>query len=114
MHHDAFVADVRDHPDDDLRRLVFADWLEDSGDGDRADFVRAQIEQARLDEGDPRRGALAQHAAKIGARRRRDWLGAAADLVVDHAFHRGFLEEAWVSASNFLTHAAALFATCPL
>lgn len=34
------------HPADDDRRLVYADWLEEHGDVDRAEFVRAQVELA--------------------------------------------------------------------
>ena len=29
---DAFLADIRDHPDDDTPRLIYADWLEERGD----------------------------------------------------------------------------------
>ncbi|MCU0705620.1 MAG: TIGR02996 domain-containing protein [Fimbriiglobus sp.] len=36
-------------PDDDLPRLVAADWLDESGDPDRAEFIRLQIERARAD-----------------------------------------------------------------
>ena len=44
---EALVRNVFEHPDDDLARLVFADYLEEQGDGDRAEFVRLQIESAR-------------------------------------------------------------------
>jgi uncharacterized protein (TIGR02996 family) len=40
----AFLADICANPDDDTPRLVYADWLEDHGDADRAEFVRAQVE----------------------------------------------------------------------
>lgn len=43
------VADVIAHPGDDAPRLIFADWLEDQGDGARAEFVRVQCELCRLD-----------------------------------------------------------------
>jgi uncharacterized protein (TIGR02996 family) len=54
MNEQAFLADVLDHPDDDAPRLVFADWLDENGDADRAEFIRAQIELARCPVGDPR------------------------------------------------------------
>jgi uncharacterized protein (TIGR02996 family) len=41
---DAFLAAIRAAPDDDAPRLVYADWLEENGDGDLADFIRLQIE----------------------------------------------------------------------
>lgn len=37
------LADVIENRDDDAPRLIYADWLEDHGRGDRADFIRRQI-----------------------------------------------------------------------
>lgn len=45
---EAMLAVVRENPADDLPRLVFADWLDDHGEADRAAFVRVQVELARL------------------------------------------------------------------
>ena len=44
--HQAFLSAIIDRPDDDLLRLVFADFLEERGDPDRAEFIRLQIEHA--------------------------------------------------------------------
>src|SRR3954447_2290691 len=41
---DALLAAVRQAPDDDAPRLVFADWLDEHGEADRAEFIRLQIE----------------------------------------------------------------------
>lgn len=45
-----FLADIIEHPEDDVPRLIFADWLDDhdqgNGLGIRADFIRAQIDGA--------------------------------------------------------------------
>jgi uncharacterized protein (TIGR02996 family) len=43
-----FSQAVIDAPEDDSPRLVFADWLEDNGDPDRAEFIRAQIRLAEI------------------------------------------------------------------
>ncbi len=43
----AFVAAVATAPDDDLPRLVFADWLDENNDPDRAEFVRLQVAYSR-------------------------------------------------------------------
>ena len=51
--HDALLRAVCAHPDDDTPRLVFADYLEETGDADRAAFVRAQVEAARLPDWEP-------------------------------------------------------------
>lgn len=40
----AFEAAIRANPDDDLARLVYADWLEENGNTERAEFIRVQVE----------------------------------------------------------------------
>jgi uncharacterized protein (TIGR02996 family) len=40
----ALVAEIASRPDDDLPRLVAADWIEERGDGQRAAFIRTQVE----------------------------------------------------------------------
>ena len=49
-----FLAEILEHPDDDTPRLIFADWLDDHGEPDRAELIRLQVESAALPEGDPR------------------------------------------------------------
>jgi uncharacterized protein (TIGR02996 family) len=39
---------ICDEPTDDTVRLVYADWLEENGDAERAEFIRVQVERARL------------------------------------------------------------------
>jgi uncharacterized protein (TIGR02996 family) len=40
---EAFVSAIAAAPTDDLPRLVFADWLEEHGEPERAEFIRTQI-----------------------------------------------------------------------
>jgi uncharacterized protein (TIGR02996 family) len=49
---DALLAAIRANPDEDTPRLMFADWLDENGDPDRAEFVRLQCELAQLEEDD--------------------------------------------------------------
>jgi uncharacterized protein (TIGR02996 family) len=44
---DGFLQDILAHPDDDAPRLVFADWLDENGDPERAEFIRVQIRRLR-------------------------------------------------------------------
>jgi uncharacterized protein (TIGR02996 family) len=44
---DALLAAIRDMPDEDTPRLVFADYLEENDEAARAAFIRAQVELAR-------------------------------------------------------------------
>jgi uncharacterized protein (TIGR02996 family) len=43
----AFLDAVLANPDDDTPRLVYADWLEENGDGPRAEFIRLQCQAAK-------------------------------------------------------------------
>ena len=47
---ESFLQAIRAEPEDDTLRLVFADWLDDHGQPERAEFIRLQIESARLDD----------------------------------------------------------------
>jgi uncharacterized protein (TIGR02996 family) len=47
----ALLATVRAEPDNDLPRLVYADWLDECGRGRQATFIRRQIENANRDDG---------------------------------------------------------------
>ncbi len=40
--HEAFLRAIYDHPDDDSVRLVYADYLHEQGDEERANFIRRQ------------------------------------------------------------------------
>jgi uncharacterized protein (TIGR02996 family) len=94
--HDALLAAVIANPADDLPRLVYADWIEENGEPDRAAFIRGQVELARTPPWEPLavRARLATPALATG----RPWyswlpdLGDQASLAWDreHAFRRGF------------------------
>jgi uncharacterized protein (TIGR02996 family) len=46
------LAGIVAHPEDDDRRLVYADWLEENGDPERAGFIRAQVQLAACSPAD--------------------------------------------------------------
>ena len=39
---EAFLHDICEHPDDDAPRLIYADWLDEHGRPERAEFIRVQ------------------------------------------------------------------------
>jgi uncharacterized protein (TIGR02996 family) len=43
-----FWSAIRQAPEDDAPRLVYADWLDDHGEADRAEFIRVQCALAKL------------------------------------------------------------------
>ena len=60
---DALLRAVCENPDDDLPRLVFADWCEENGEPERADFIRTQIELRRPNLTEPQQARLRRRAA---------------------------------------------------
>ncbi len=72
--HDAFMDDICENPDDDTPRLVYADWLDDNGHEDRAQFIRLQIAAERLPYG-KERWDLCGRANETKHRRWEEWFG---------------------------------------
>jgi uncharacterized protein (TIGR02996 family) len=48
VEHEAFLRAIFDAPDDDTPRLVYADFLEENGEAQRAEFIRVQCQRRRL------------------------------------------------------------------
>jgi uncharacterized protein (TIGR02996 family) len=117
----ALFQDILDHPEDDTPRLVLADWWDEYGDDSlraRADFLRIQVELARLPAGDARRQELHSREAQLSLQHGPRWLADLPTLEgVEWAreFVRGFVERARVAtAGAFRRHAEAMFAAIPL
>jgi uncharacterized protein (TIGR02996 family) len=116
-HRDAFLEDIIAHPEDDTSRLVFADWLDDHGEADRAEFIRLQVQIARLSAGDPQRRPLEKRQEELLARHEGVWKSAlpALEGVTWQDFTRGFVEAVFVeSVEAFLAQAPSLFAAAPV
>jgi uncharacterized protein (TIGR02996 family) len=60
-----FIRQILASPDDDAPRLAYADWLEQQGERDRAEFIRLQIAAARLPPQDPQRGEMVARASAL-------------------------------------------------
>jgi uncharacterized protein (TIGR02996 family) len=85
----AFLHAIKEDPGDDGLRLILADWLEESGQADRAAFVRLQVEEARLPWEDPRRPEWQRRAQQLLVAHRDEWLGPWRRFVCE--FRRGLL-----------------------
>jgi uncharacterized protein (TIGR02996 family) len=57
-HADGFLSDIRAHPEDDAPRLIYADWLDEQGQLERAEFIRVQCRLAAIDPRAPERPLL--------------------------------------------------------
>ncbi|MBP3955236.1 TIGR02996 domain-containing protein [Gemmata sp. G18] len=92
----ALLRAIREMPDEDTPRLVYADYLDEEGDAARAEFIRVQVERARLPEGAPQRAALEDREHDLLAQHERAWLGVAPDDMdglTEWEFERGFVNE---------------------
>ena len=135
----AFMRTIIERPDDDLPRLVYADYLDERGEAERAEFIRVQCELARLMLTCPCRGyyctsLTCDWTSDYGSLRRRErellnfgtfawtrWLqmmigvaepGRLPDLRWE--FHRGFVESITCSWADWQRHAYAIRAATPL
>ncbi len=117
MTHDAFLEAIAESPDDDTPRLVYADWLEDHRQPQRAAFIRVQCQLAKLAADDPGRAELKKQQQELLGRHQTAWLAALPKLpgvTWDAVFRRGFVAGVRVEgAGTFLKHAAALFRAAP-
>jgi uncharacterized protein (TIGR02996 family) len=110
----AFVAALADSPDDVAGRLIFADWLDERGATDRAEFIRLQCELERLAPADPRYPDLHVRQLEMVAEHERDWIGESADRLVRWDFKGGLLHSVTITPEAFLGHGANLFARHPV
>jgi uncharacterized protein (TIGR02996 family) len=55
---DAFLKAILADPNDDAPRLIYADWLDEQGRHERAEFIRVQVALSGLDADDSRRDEL--------------------------------------------------------
>ncbi len=112
----ALLKNIRANPDDDLARLVYADWVEERGDKPMGDLIRVHIERDRSEPGSSRYFDLISHAGMLLAQNRDRWT---ADLrerfcVTSVEFVRGIPEEVELPLSAFAGVADELFATLPI
>jgi uncharacterized protein (TIGR02996 family) len=66
----ALLRAIVRHPDDDTPRLVYADWLQENGRTDEAEFLRVQCRLAGAEPNDPEYPELLDREAEL-----RLWLG---------------------------------------
>ena len=66
---------IKESPYDDGLRLIFADWLEDNGQRERAELLRLQVGLEQLPIGDLHRVELQKRVNELLAAHKRQWLG---------------------------------------
>jgi uncharacterized protein (TIGR02996 family) len=111
---DALCQAIRDQPDDDIARLVYADWLDENGQPDRAAFIRSQVWAAQAEPHSPEARKHAAAAEEKLEGKRGEWTKHLGQCVLRREFRRGFLEHLQVNVASFPREAPALFAADPI
>jgi uncharacterized protein (TIGR02996 family) len=112
----ALLRDILDCPDDDLPRLVYADWLDDYGGPAgalRAELIRLQITLAGAVEPE-RRPALEAQVNRLLKRHQGQWLGALRPHLHAWTFQRGFLHHVALDAAAWLEYGGAIVEAHPV
>src|SRR5262249_19209231 len=98
----ALLTACKESPDEDSLRLILADWLEEHGEPDRAEFIRLQVQNtppplADLDweENDPDRVIRAARLDELWWQHGHRWLGPLLQVYPGCRFVRGLV---WVEA----------------
>jgi uncharacterized protein (TIGR02996 family) len=131
-HDEAFLQAIREAPDDDGPRLVYADWLDEHGQPNRAEFIRVQCERAAGVKG-ARREALLQRAGELLREHWEEWVGPLREAARPTGrkfgekwlaagfhpeglskFHRGFVDTIYLEAEEFLARTGVLARLVPL
>jgi uncharacterized protein (TIGR02996 family) len=111
---ETFLSAVLANPDDDGPRLVYADWLDEQGQCERAEFIRTQIDLARRPEDDPRRPDLEARERQLLVRHSKNWARPVRKLANGWEYRRGFVEHVRVAAAEFPALAEELFRAAPV
>jgi len=98
---------------DDGPRQIYADYLDEShrpGDIARAEFIRLQLELAKIDGDHPHRGPLIRRLNQLLFRWQPEWAGPLRGLIAGCEFRRGLLDTISVDARFFCESGDRLFA----
>jgi uncharacterized protein (TIGR02996 family) len=109
------LAAIRARPDEDTPRLIYADWLDEHKQPERAEFIRVQCALARGSEYDANRPELLlRERLLLTANRKSTWGELPVKPVKEKTFARGFVDSISVHAAKFLAGAGALFDAVPV
>src|SRR5262245_52813485 len=113
---ESFLRTIRCEPHDDAPRLVFADWLEEHGEPERAEYIRLQCALANLAADDPQRPDLAKREKQLWQKHAGRWRSPLPSRIRRYQFQRGFIypQSVELSARQFLALPDACFVAAPL
>jgi uncharacterized protein (TIGR02996 family) len=84
---------IHEQPDDDLPRFAYADWLEERGDAERAEFIRVELQLTCLPREDVEFRALFAREIELIRQHKDEWFGTWRHEWNGYEVRRGFIEE---------------------
>ncbi|WP_020468985.1 TIGR02996 domain-containing protein [Zavarzinella formosa] len=114
---EALFARIMEDPDDDAPRLIYSDILEESGDGDRAEFIRLQVRIARMTFTDPDRENIQSKIRDLELEHGVEWINELPHIRGLHweIFERGFISTARIEKPDVLfENADSIFRFTPI
>jgi uncharacterized protein (TIGR02996 family) len=117
---DTFLRAVLEKPDDDAPRLIYADWLDENGDPERAEFIRLQCALAarqpvRGRDANPNFLAMLRREDQLLERHAATWQAPfESGRNLSLTFRRGFVENVVADAHTFVQIAEELFRRSPV
>jgi uncharacterized protein (TIGR02996 family) len=106
---EGFLQDIREHPEDDTPRLIFADWLEENDRPGRAEFIRVGCALAKMPDGAHGWRALWKRELELIIQHKDAWWTVFRTQCRYWDCRRGFAHEAWINADQFLQHTHEMF-----
>jgi uncharacterized protein (TIGR02996 family) len=116
----ALFQAILESPEDDEVRLVYSDWLEENGQAERAEFIRASIELTRLPRYAPRAREVRHRARELLRTHGANWdtevrLTGSFGQTTSDSYRRGFIEAmTFRTAARFIRCAGRLLKLAPI
>jgi uncharacterized protein (TIGR02996 family) len=112
---DALRRTVVAAPDDDTPRLIYADWLDENSQSERATFIRRQVEAARAEPFSLQARTVETAANNLLEKYQRNWSRHLDEFDSESPrFKRGFIEHVDVEPTTFVKSNASILGVEPI
>jgi uncharacterized protein (TIGR02996 family) len=116
-HEDAFLQTIAENPEDGPR-LVYADWLDEHGRAERAEFIRLQCELAGMAVFNAHRRRLQVRQQQMldahgAAWLKEEWPQVGEPVITPRTFVRGFVAELSLQGRGLHNRDVVALAGCP-
>lgn len=109
----AIIREIVARPDDDLPRLIYADWLDERGDP-QGEFIRIQCALARGEQSPDETRELRERETELLRAYRGEWVARLGPGVIWHQIYRGLIEDVAMDCEAFFRDQGVLLANCPV